>query len=423
MNSKWVATERTFSEYVDLAKGTIDRAIFSDPDIYRLELERIFARSWLFMCHETMIPDEGDFFQTYMGEDRVIVTRAPDGSINVLLNTCMHRGNTVCKAEQGRASSFMCSYHGWTYDLTGKLVGVPGAKDIYYDEFDSSEWGLRAAAQIENYRGFVFATLDPEAPPLAEYLGTGGIFMIDQLADKGDLTVIPGVIKSLLPCNWKMAMENNQDYYHPGITHASALLAFEEQGANIVNEVDVNAEPSAIQIGDFSRDPVGHAILAEYGHVMDVFPYQHASLFPNVGMFTGTYQMLFVRHPKGPEKTEVWFFNFVNKDASKEEQEAWRVRNVRFLGPAGLIEQEDAENWELSTSATVTSAMRRIPLNYQMGLGHGEVVHNADVAMPVLEAHVTNEDYMRWVHRSWTEWMDAESWQALKENHSRIEMR
>src|SRR5437762_9246241 len=163
-----------FLAMVDLEKGTVDRRIFSDAEIYQLELEQIFARAWNFMAHESQIPNPGDFFQTYIGEDRVIVVRDKDGGLNALLNTCRHRGNAVCRAEEGHATSFMCTYHGWTYDLQGKLVGVPGFKDYYHEDLNRDEWGLVSAAKVDSYKGFVFATLDPEAPTLDEYLGDVG---------------------------------------------------------------------------------------------------------------------------------------------------------------------------------------------------------------------------------------------------------
>ena len=129
-----------YGQYVDMAGGVIDRVIFSDPEIYERELEQIFARAWNFMCHESQIPKPGDFFCNFIGEESVIATRDRTGKLQVFLNTCRHRGNAVCRADSGHASAFMCTYHGWTYGLDGKLKGVPGYRDFYHAELDKDQW-------------------------------------------------------------------------------------------------------------------------------------------------------------------------------------------------------------------------------------------------------------------------------------------
>ncbi|MGE3986226.1 MAG: aromatic ring-hydroxylating dioxygenase subunit alpha, partial [Dehalococcoidia bacterium] len=157
-------TASQIQSYINVEKGLVDRRIFTDQQIYDLEMEQIFARAWLFMAHESQIPTPGDFFLTFMGEDRVIVVRDNKGGLQVLVNSCRHRGNAVCRAEEGHATSFMCTYHGWTFDLQGKLVGVPGFKEVYHEELDRENWGLIKAAQVDSYRGFIFATMDATAP-------------------------------------------------------------------------------------------------------------------------------------------------------------------------------------------------------------------------------------------------------------------
>src|SRR4051794_10528534 len=208
-----------FLAMVDTAKGTVDRRIFSDAEIYQLELEQIFARCWNFMAHESQIPNAGDFFLNYIGEDRVIVVRDKEGGVQVLLNTCRHRGNAVCRAEEGHATSFMCTYHGWTYDLHGRLVGVPGFKDYYHEDLDRDAWGLVSAAKVDSYHGFIFATLDPDAAPLDEYLGDVGRLGLNLLAARGDLKIVGGIQKYIIGCNWKLAADNSWDWYHPSISH------------------------------------------------------------------------------------------------------------------------------------------------------------------------------------------------------------
>ena len=168
------ATTPDQQPWYDVENGILDRRIFTDPSIYQEELEKIFARAWNFMCHESQIPETGDFFMNFIGEDEVIVVRDREGGIQVLLNSCPHRGNTVCRAEIGKANSFLCSYHGWNYDLTGRLIGMPGEDTFYRNDIDKDAWGLGKAAKVESYKGFVFATMDPNAPALEDYLGWVG---------------------------------------------------------------------------------------------------------------------------------------------------------------------------------------------------------------------------------------------------------
>src|SRR6185436_14361018 len=123
---------------------------------------------------ESQLKGPGEYLVSYIGEDQVIVVRDEDGEVHALLNTCRHRGNALCRAEQGRAKSFVCSYHGWNYGLDGRLIGVPGLSTFYRRDLDRSGLGLAKAAQVDSYMGFWFATLDPQAPSLHDYLGEVG---------------------------------------------------------------------------------------------------------------------------------------------------------------------------------------------------------------------------------------------------------
>ena len=160
-----------------------------------------------------------------MGEESVILCRDRAGRIRVFLNSCRHRGMKVCRYDEGNTVEFMCPYHGWSYATDGALVGVPFLKDAYGAQLDRSQWGLIEVAQLENYKGAIWATWDPAAPSFLDYVG-GYKLYLDLLLDawdgrEGGTEVIGGVHKWLIPCNWKFPAENfSGDRYH-GVSHRS----------------------------------------------------------------------------------------------------------------------------------------------------------------------------------------------------------
>src|SRR5436190_13565301 len=213
---------------IDLHSWQISREIFVNDAIYAEEQERIFARAWLFVGHESQIPNPGDFVVSGMGEESVILCRDRAGEVHVFLNSCRHRGMKVCRYDEGNTAVFTCPYHGWSYGTDGRLAGVPYFREAYHSKLDRAQWGLVEVAQLARHKGTVWATWDPAAPPLLEYLGDFVRYFDLSLdgwdGSEGGSEVLAGVQKWLIPCNWKFPAENfSGDSYH-NISHRSVDL-------------------------------------------------------------------------------------------------------------------------------------------------------------------------------------------------------
>jgi phenylpropionate dioxygenase-like ring-hydroxylating dioxygenase large terminal subunit len=210
-----------WNELVD--EDRVHRTVYTDPKIFEEEMTKIFGALWIYLGHESEIPDRHDFRTRYLGRRPIILTRDSRGRVNGLLNRCRHRGATVCRRESGTAKMFTCPYHGWAYSNTGDLKGVPWPKG-YGPEFERSAYGL-ARIRVEIYREFIFGTLNVDAPPLVDYLGPART-LLDEWIDRspeGRVIVRSGALRMLARANWKLVMDNAHDGYHPFFSHRSLL--------------------------------------------------------------------------------------------------------------------------------------------------------------------------------------------------------
>ena len=204
----------------DLGRFSVHRSAMVSPAVHELERQRIFDRCWLYLGHESEVPNPGDYARRVVAERPLFFARTRDGELAVFHNTCPHRGALVCRTDRGNAEAFRCFYHAWTFDTTGALVGVPDA-DGYGPDFDRAAMGLRSP-RFDSYRGFVFVCFDPGTEPLREYLA-GAAEYIDLVADQdpGGMRVIPGSNRYGIKANWKLLAENSVDAYHTPFTHRS----------------------------------------------------------------------------------------------------------------------------------------------------------------------------------------------------------
>jgi 3-phenylpropionate/trans-cinnamate dioxygenase alpha subunit len=368
-----------------------------------------------------------------------------------MLNTCAHRGNAVCRAEEGNAKSFLCTYHGWSYGIDGRLNGVPGLNTFYNGGLDKALHGLAQIAQVANYKGFIFASHDASAPPLEEFLGATGRLGLDSIAVRGDMEVVPGIQKFVIECNWKIAVDNLFDWYHPQITHASVFqpgvlptgprseARFEKidmNGANMQSGAGLELPEAGISGAKFETV----VVLGEYGHAIagpntsssGYFEFSpewrdtpqakaalgpigikvagHPNIFPSTWV-TVTQPQISLRIPRDPGHTEIWWFTLIDRNMPREMRDFMVSISNRIFGPAGLLEQEDGENWAQATTQSRGAASRRIKHLIKMGVGRGKIIKEGGLSR--IEG-LTSEHAQLWMYYSWAQWLKALSWDELK---------
>src|SRR5258708_7277904 len=197
--------------------------IYSDPEIYRQEQERIFCGpTWSYVALEAEIPNPGDYKRTFVGDKSVVVLRDEEGGINVVENRCAHRGVQFCVRHLGSAKEIMCPYHQWTYDLKGNLTAVPFLRGIRRQggmpaDFDLKQHGLRKLA-VTRRHGVVFASFSTEVEPFGDYLGPAVLPLFDRVFNGRPLSIL-GYSRQLTPANWKLMFENTKDSYHASLLH------------------------------------------------------------------------------------------------------------------------------------------------------------------------------------------------------------
>jgi phenylpropionate dioxygenase-like ring-hydroxylating dioxygenase large terminal subunit len=201
-------------------------SLYTDRQAFDDEMARIFLKGWVFVGHESEIPQPGAWVIRRLGLEPVIMVRDDDGAVQVLANRCSHRGTQLCWQEKGGGrKSFQCSFHGWVFSLKGELLSLPGNSG-----FDGrlDRLNLDRPGQVDSYQGFVFANQSGDAGPLADHLGSGGMMLIDravELSPTGRLAITGGWIGQRIASNWKMWPESDNDGYHLAVTHASLQKA------------------------------------------------------------------------------------------------------------------------------------------------------------------------------------------------------
>jgi phthalate 3,4-dioxygenase subunit alpha len=388
----------------DIRQGMIPAAIYSDEGVFRLEQEQVFGRAWMYMAHESEIPEPGDYVLRRILDDSFIVVRDEHGEVRVLFNMCRHRGMQVCRSELGNASHFRCPYHAWTYKNTGELVGVPFHTDAYGGEKGLRRKGitLLPAPRTETRNGLIFSSLDPEAPALDDYLGDFA-FYLDFYTRQSDAGLeVRGPQRWIVKSNWKIGAENFAgDTYHTPHTHASVVeiglfrepkakkrkegaLYFAGAGGGTTYKLPTTDFGENLEHIGYPREmvermreawsPAQRAMVAEAGFMPSA-----ATILPNLSFVHNWPQVdeeglvapfISIRlwQPRGPTETEVFSWFAVDRLAPDSYKAASYKAYLMCFGSSGMFEQDDVENWTSITSVARGQLAHRLKLNSTMGM-------------------------------------------------------
>ena len=357
---------------VDPANGNYrcDRSIFTDQQLFGLEMKYIFEGNWVFLGHESQVENPGDYFTLTLGRQPVVITRTKEGELQALLNTCSHRGATLCRKKRGNKASFTCPFHGWTFKNDGKLLKARDQKKGGYPESFNTDGShdLKRLPRFENYRGFLFGSLSSDVLPLAEYLGET-TKVIDNIVDQAEdgLEVLRGTSTYTYEGNWKLTAENGADGYHVGTVHWNYLSTmgqrdYEKGGTEAVDAKSWSSE------GGFYSFENGHMMLWTRLTNPQVRPvYKHLErlqekvgearadaivnttknlcIYPNLYLMDQFSTQIRVLRPISVDKTEITIYCWAPKNEPAEERTK-RIRQYEdFFNVSGMGTPDDLEEF------------------------------------------------------------------------------
>jgi phenylpropionate dioxygenase-like ring-hydroxylating dioxygenase large terminal subunit len=421
----------------------VHRDVYVDDEVFALEMEHVFGNTWVYVGHESQVPNHGDYFGTTVGLQPVLMVRHSDDSVRVLHNRCPHKGTRITAEGCGNTGKFFrCPSHAWSFKTDGTLLAIPMRQG--YDnagiEQSHAALGLAPVRHVHNYRGFIFAKLNDVGPGFEEFFGES-LTSFDNMVDRspvGKLEVAGGVLRYMHNCNWKMLVENQTDTCHPMVAHESSAGTAIKVWKQLP---EGSKKPMAVEIyGPFMSsyeffDKMGikvfpnghgytgvhHSIHSDYSAIPGYFDKMVAAYgenraksilgenrhntcyFPNL-MIKGPIQLIRVFKPLAANKTlvESWTFRLV--DTPDMLLERTLVYNRLINAPTSVVGHDDLEMYERAQEGLHVDA------NQWVNVGRlYEPSEQADVTAVI---NGTSEQQMRNQFRAWSKFMTMSMQQA-----------
>lgn len=386
--------EKAFKKLKEkMDEGLFPQWIVTDPDIYELEKEKIFGKTWQFIGHESEIKEPGSYITRWMVNDPVLLVRTTNNEIKAFLNSCTHRGTQLCTADRGKKKTFLCPYHGWNFNTDGELIGIVAGNKVYGEEMCKAEWNLREIPRYESYQGMIFGNLDPNAESLEDYLGEMKWYL-DMMMGRSDggMEVIGLPQRWVAKANWKATAENfAADPYHVQTTHRSTVemgispedplyagyghqvVCKNAHGINVITSKTGRGKSPYQGMPDSMIPMFKRNLTPEQDDIMSRVSVFVGGIYPNLSFVSPlhgseghlhNYLNFRVWRPLGPDKVEIWCWFMIDKAAPEEyKKDAYRGYLASF-GPTGTLEQDDTETWARIVEVSNGLMMRDKQLSY-----------------------------------------------------------
>jgi phenylpropionate dioxygenase-like ring-hydroxylating dioxygenase large terminal subunit len=417
-------------------EAEVHRDVYTDPEIFDLEMEHLFGNTWVYVGHASQVPNVADFFTTTIGVKPVVMVRHSDGSIRVLHNRCPHKGTRVANEMCGNAGRFFrCPYHAWSFRTDGSIAAIPLPDGYANTNFKQSAaaQGMAPVRNLHVYRDFVFARLSETGIGFEEYFGES-LSSLDNMIDRspvGKLEVAGGVLRYFHRCNWKMLVENLTDTCHPMVAHESSagtaveVWKCQPPGTPKHPVVEIYApfvapyqffESMGIRIwpNGHGHTGVSHSIHSDYSALPGYFERmvvaygeerakqildtnRHNTVyFPNMTM-KGPIQALRIFKPVAADKTmvESWTFRLVGAPDKLLERTILYSRLIN--APTSPVGHDDLEMYERAQDSLHSDANPWVNM---------QRLHDpTEVDQPTAVTNGTTEWQMRNQFRAWSRFM------------------
>ena len=389
-------------------EDAVHRDVYLSQELFDLEMERLWRNTWIYVGHDSQVPNIGDFYSTEIARQPLIMLRDESGKVRVLMNRCAHKGARLVSAMHGQCENRLlrCPYHGWTYRLDGSIRTIPmksGYEGTALADSPNSR-GIVNLPHVENYRGFVFARLSESGPGFREYFGES-LTSIDNMVERapeGRLEVAGGVLRFMHDCNWKMFIENLNDTMHPMVAHESAAGTAKKLWAD---KPEGTPKPMAIEqflpfVNGYSFfDQMGVHIY-ENGHSYTGVNFSIHSAYSAIGEYESLMEKTYgaerarailgeVRH------NTVYYPSLTIKGAIQS------IRVVRPIGP----QQTLIESWTFRLAGAPAQLLRRTVMYTRLINAPTSVVGHDDrhCYRAIQEGLAAEGNDWVSLHRNWTE--------------------